>query len=377
MAEGCAVEGLVSDVSLRNPILLEDLDYIHDKLSSEEKGRLAGATILITGCAGFLGYSLLHFFVRFGERLGVRRVIGLDNFMLGQPSWVARLCAEHTGLLDVSNFDIITGDVANVPGAPEADYVIHMASIASPTFYRQFPIETLDANVWGLRRLLDFYVDKPIKGFLFFSSSEIYGDPMPEYIPTDEEYRGNVSCIGPRACYDEAKRFGETMCYLFAQKYGMPITIARPFNNFGPGMSPHDRRVPADFARAVIEGRDIEIFSDGAPTRTFCYVADAVVGYLKVLLHGRFDYFNIGMDRPEVSIRELANIYVEAAQKVFGYHGALRLAPPPDAEYLTHNPNRRCPNIQKARRILGFDPEITVHSGVERFLRFLQYEARS
>lgn len=368
------MEGLVSSVSARNPILSEDLDYIHDKLVPEERERLAGATILITGCAGFLGYSFLHFFACFGEQLGIRRVIGLDNFMLGQPSWIAQLCAEHVGFLDVSNFDIITGDVANVPGAQDANYIIHMASIASPTFYRKYPIETLDANVWGLRRLLDFYAGKPIKGFLFLSSSEIYGDPAPEHVPTDEEYRGNVSCIGPRACYDEAKRFGETMCYLFAQRYGMPITIARPFNNFGPGMSPHDRRVPADFARAIIEGRDIEIFSDGTPTRTFCYVADAIVGYLKVLLHGRFDYFNIGMDRPEVSIRELGDIYIAAAQKVFGYRGALRLSPPPDAEYLTHNPNRRCPNIHKARCLLGFDPEITVYAGVERFLRFLKYE---
>lgn len=365
---------------MNNPILSEDLNYVYHKLSPDEREKLVDATILITGCAGFLGYSFLNFFVRFCQQLGIRHVIGLDNFMLGRPDWLIDLNDRQTHLLSISNFDVIVGDISSVPGACDADYIIHMASIASPSFYRRYPIETLDANVWGLRRLLDFYtakVDKPIRGFLFFSSSEIYGDPPSEQIPTDEEYRGNVSCIGPRACYDEAKRFGETLCYLFAQRHGLPITIARPFNNYGPGMSPYDKRVPADFARAVIEGRDIEIFSDGTPTRTFCYVADAIVGYLKALLHGQFDYFNIGMDHPEVSIRELAEIYVESAREVFGYRGELRLAPPPDAAYLTHNPNRRCPNIQKARKVLGFAPEIVVQQGVMRFLRFLKCEVGS
>ena len=121
----------------------------------------------------------------------------------------------------------------------------------------------MDANVIGLRKLLDYYKEKPIKSFLFFSSSEVYGDPDPNRIPLEEDYRGNVATIGPRACYDEAKRFGETMSYLFAEKYNLPIKIVRPFNNYGPGMNLNDKRVPADFAKAVFENRDIEIFSDG------------------------------------------------------------------------------------------------------------------
>ena len=124
-----------------------------------------------------------------------------------------------------------------------------MASIASPMFYRKYPIETLDANIWGLRRLLDYYMEKEMKGFLFYSSSELYGDPAPEAVPTSEDYNGNVCATGPRACYDESKRFGETMCMLFAQQYGMPIGVVRPFNNYGPGMKINDKRVPADFAK--------------------------------------------------------------------------------------------------------------------------------
>src|SRR5262249_24558360 len=157
------------------------------------------------------------------------------------------------------------------------------------------PLETIDANVWGLRSLLDFYQGKAgLAGLLFFSSSEIYGDPPAEHIPTDEAYRGSVSCTRPRARYDESKPLGGALCSVFARVHGMPITVVRPFNNYGPGMRIDDRRLPADLARSVLDGRDIVILSDGRPTRTFCYVADAVVGYLKCLLHGAFEAFNIG-----------------------------------------------------------------------------------
>ena len=239
-----------------------------------------------------------------------------------------------------------------------------MASIASPVFYREHPIETLDANIWGLRNLLDFYKEKAVNGFLFYSSSEIYGDPSPDCIPTNEEYRGFVSCTGPRACYDEAKRFGETMCMLFSQKYQMPIGVARPFNNYGPGMKLNDKRVPADFAKNILENKDIVILSNGAPTRTFCYIADAIAGYLKVLLYGSYDYFNIGIEKPEITIKELAEIYKEAGEKIFGYTGKVVFDVSADKDYLTNNPQRRCPDISKARKILQYNPQIEVREGL-------------
>ena len=145
----------------------------------------------------------------------------------------------------------------------------------------------MDANINGLRSLLDWSLRRsasaarPVEGFLFFSSSEIYGDPTPENIPTPETYRGNVSCTGPRACYDESKRYGETLCVNFAHQYGLPVQIARPFNNYGPGLKITDRRVIPDFARDILDGRDIVMLSDGSATRTFCYVADAVDGLLQ------------------------------------------------------------------------------------------------
>lgn len=354
-----------------NKIVSNDMNYILENFSSNEKNKFKGSNILITGCAGFLGYYFINFFTSKMDELGIKSIIGLDNFKIGEAKWLQKLSAECKKF-KIYNFDITKDNIEDIKGTENCDIIIHMASIASPIFYRKYPIETLDANIWGLRSLLDFYKEKSIKGFLFFSSSEIYGDPLSEFIPTSEEYRGNVSQLGPRACYDEAKRFGETMCYLFSKQYNIPITIARPFNNYGPGMRLNDQRVPADFAKAVLENRDIVMFSDGSPTRTFCYIADAITGYLKVLTHGKFDYFNIGIDKPEISIKELANIYAAKAKKVFGHEINAKFEVSSDKEYLTNNPSRRCPNIDKARKILDYNPSIYVEDGVEKFLEFIK-----
>lgn len=348
----------------------EDLKYIYENLTDSEKSKFKNSTILITGCGGFLGYYFMHFFDKYGEELSIKKVIGLDNFMLGKSEWITRL--GENPLFDIEKFDIITDNIENIKNSSEANLIIHMASIASPTFYRIHPIETLDANIWGLRRLLDFYMTKNIRGFLFFSSSEIYGNPDKDNIPTSEDYNGDVSCTGPRACYDESKRFGETLCRLFSEKYEMPIGVVRPFNNYGPGMKINDKRVPADFAKAIYENKNITILSDGTPTRTFCYIADAITGYLKILLYGKYDYFNIGIDTPEISVKKLAEIYVEAGKKVFNYSGEVLYETSSDEDYLTNNPQRRCPDITKAKNILNYHPSIKVEMGVERFLSFLK-----
>lgn len=354
-----------------NPVLVEDMEAIFQKLSGPEKDKLKNSTILLTGCGGFLGYYFMHFFAHYAEELSIKKIIALENFLTGTKDWLNNLVETNKDLIKLHEFNVITDSVDTVPGAADADIIIHMASIASPTFYRIYPIETVDANITGLRRLLDYYAQKEIKGFLFFSSSEIYGDPFPEFIPTKEDYRGNVATIGPRACYDEAKRFGETLCYLFNQKYGMPIGIARPFNNYGPGMNINDKRLPADFAKAVVEGRDLEILSDGTPTRTFCYISDAINGYLKVLLHDGFDVFNIGMDKPELSVKEFARIFEEQGKSIFDYKGKISFSESADKEYLTDNPNRRCPDLTKARTILNYNPTVMVQDGIGRYLQFL------
>lgn len=351
-------------------------DLAHIEAALPDRRRFAGATILVTGCAGFLGFMFLQFLVRRAAGLGVRRVIGLENFLLGRPRWCDALAGEFPDILKLHWFDIAKDPIGDIAGAREARFVIHLASIASPTFYRRYPIETVDANVWGLRRLLEFYKGSTaLEGLLFLSSSEIYGDPDAAHIPTDEDYRGNVACTGPRACYDEAKRFGETLCYVFANAHDMPITVARPFNNYGPGMRLDDRRLPADLARCIIEGRDIAILSDGTPTRTFCYVSDAVAGYLLCLLHGRFGTFNIGADQPEISVRAFAEAFRAAGAALTGYTGSVRHETSDDPHYLSDNPNRRCPAIRRAREMLGYAPTIPVEEGVRRYLAFLRDDA--
>ena len=355
-------------------VLMEDLESIYDSLSKEQIDRLKGKTFLFTGCAGFLGYYFLYFLCYYAQKLDVKKIIALDNFLIDKPAWLNQL-AKKTPSLEVMEYDICDTKFSEISKIASADYIIHMASIASPTYYRKYPLETFEANFLGLRNLLEFYKKKEISGLLYFSSSEIYGDPSPDQIPTNENYRGNVATIGPRACYDEAKRSCETLSYLYSLRYDLPIVVVRPFNNYGPGMRLEDKRLPADFAAAVMSNNDIEIFSDGQPTRTFCYIADAISGYLKALVHESFDYFNIGIESPEISVTQLAEIYRDAGKRVTNYKGVVRFSPPPETDYLTHNPNRRCPDITKAREILGYNPTIFVEQGVERFLRFLKQSA--
>ena len=352
-------------------IVEEDLQYICNGLK-KELVRLSGKNLLITGGAGFLGYyliqSVLYWNKTTDESKGVHLTI-LDNFVRGIPKWMSEFEKN-------SNLRFIRCDITNpLPeDLGEFQYIIHAASIASPTYYRKYPIETMDANVNGLRSLLEYCRKQkekklPIEGFLFYSSSEIYGDPTPENIPTPESYNGNVSCTGPRACYDESKRYGETLCVNFVQQYDLPIKIVRPFNNYGPGLKITDRRVIADLFRDVLKGRDITLFSDGSPTRTFCYVADAIIGYYKILIGGRRgEAYNIGVEEPEISVRELSERIVSLARRQLVYSGKVEYKVSIDKDYLVNNPNRRCPVITKARSELGYHPGVPLDKGLKRSL---------
>ncbi len=351
-------------------VIDSDLNYICNHLK-EEFSQIAGKNLLIVGGAGFLGHYLVQAVLHWNE-VSSGKAISLtvfDNYIRGVPEWLSAL--ESNPSLTLVKHDI-TDPLPDDMG--DYQYIIHAASIASPTFYRQYPIETMDANVNGLRSLLEYSLEQnettaPVEGFLFYSTSEIYGDPTPENIPTPETYRGNVSCTGPRACYDESKRYGETLCVNFAQQRGVPIKIARPFNNYGPGLKITDRRVLPDFVRDVLNERDIVMLSDGAPTRTFCYIADAIVGYYKVLVKGRAgESYNIGTEAPEISMKVLAEKVVEQATKLFDYKGKAVFQESADKDYLIDNPNRRCPNIDKARQELGYDPKVTVDAGLEKAL---------
>jgi UDP-glucuronate decarboxylase len=328
-------------------------------------------SVLVTGGAGFLGYYLVQSILHRNASTDAARRIALtvfDNYARGVPAWLA-------ALEGAPGLELVRHDVREpLPPLGDFQFVVHAAGIASPTYYRKHPIETMDANITGLRSLLDYAVaqkekGQPLEGFLFFSSSEIYGDPTADSIPTPETYRGNVSCTGPRACYDESKRYGETLCVNFAQQHELPIAMARPFNNYGPGLKITDRRVLPDFARDVLAGRDIVMLSDGSATRTFCYVADAVVGYYKILVRGRpGEAYNVGVEEPEISMAELGERVVALARELFGYEGKVVLGASEEADYLVDNPNRRCPVIAKARTELGYDPQVGIDEGLRRAL---------
>jgi nucleoside-diphosphate-sugar epimerase len=352
-------------------VLADDLDYCCAQLRSEFETMAAGR-LLLTGGAGFLGYYLIQTVLEWNRRVPAPARIALtvlDNYMRGVPMWLQSVAADPA--LRLVEHDVRTP----LPdGCDEFDYVIHAASIASPTFYRQHPIETMDANVNGLRLLLDRSVQlgdagQGVSGFLFFSSSEIYGDPESAAIPTPETYPGRVSCTGPRACYDESKRYGETLCANFAQRYGIRVAIARPFNNYGPGLKITDRRIIPDLALDLLNGRDLTLHSDGSPSRTFCYIADAIVGYYRILVRGRAgEAYNIGQETPEVTMQQLAAAVVAAGRELFGYSGAIVQRKSADAQYLTDNPRRRCPSIAKARQELGFQPAVSLDDGLRRTL---------
>jgi nucleoside-diphosphate-sugar epimerase len=354
--------------------LAEDWARIEGDLGPQESA-FYGARVLLTGAAGFLGFNFLHFFTYLNKKRSPIeepvRILAVDNYLRGKSRWIVEL-AEEDRNIELCTFDITQPWPSD---NSEFDFIVHGASVASPTFYRQYPLETLDANVTGLRNMLELSRRARIRSMLFFSSSEIYGDPPSHEIPTKETYRGNVSCTGPRACYDESKRLGETLCYIYAQKYKVPVKTIRPFNNYGPGLRLTDKRVLPDFCADALADRDIVLYSDGKATRTFCYSSDAVTGYLLALL-SRHDgeAFNIGSQGPEVAMSDLATLVV----KVSGTNRKVVWRPSNDTDYLVDNPQRRCPDLSKSTSLLGYQPKVGLEAGLARLIewyrRFLPLE---
>ena len=343
-------------------VVKDDLERIRKDLEND-LSCLGGSRFLITGAGGFLGFYLVKFLIYWNTKNPNEKVkiYACDNFFRGRPQWLQKL--KETNKLELIEQDI-TKPLSEKLGSFE--FIIHAASIASPTFYRKYPIETMDANVNGLRLILDRCVnDKSIKGILYFSTSEIYGDPYKNDIPTPETYRGNVSCTGPRACYDESKRFGETLCVSFSQVHNIPVKIARPFNNYGPGLKINDGRVIPDFCSNIFSNQDIVLLSDGSPTRTFCYISDAITGYFKILFSGRSgEAYNIGVETPEISMMDLAKKIISLGYDYFDYQGKLIFGESSDREYLTDNPQRRCPIIEKAKNELDYKPKVDIEMGL-------------
>ncbi len=327
---------------------------------------LAGRTILVTGAGGFLLSGLLDALAAWNDRGSGApcRVLALDDFSSGLPERVAHLRGRH-------DFHWIRGRLPGAVSALEAalpdgaapDYLVHGASIASPPVYRRFPLETIDVNVGGTRQMLEL-ARRGSRAMLFLSSSEIYGDPEDSAIPTPESYLGRVSCTGPRACYDESKRLGETLCTTYHRLFDTPVRIARPFNVYGPGQRLDDGRIVPDLMRAALERKPLVLHSDGRPTRAYCYATDALRGLFDVLLLGRSGQaYNVGNDQRETSVRELSEMVQRLAEPPVP---EIRFEPSQESDYLTDNPQRRCPDLGKLRALSGYAPMVDIESGLRR-----------
>jgi UDP-glucuronate decarboxylase len=350
----------VSNVENMSPVIARDLDEIQQR-TADRLERLAGKTILVSGGEGFLPSYLVDGLLHANDNglTPACRVVCVDNRATADPTRLSHRA-------DRDDFELVEHDVtAPLDLEGPVDFVVHGASIASPTWYRARPLETIDVNVTGTRRLLDLARAKGASGFLYLSSSEIYGDPPPAHVPTSEDFWGHVSSVGPRACYDESKRLAETLCVTYDRLFGLETTIVRPFNVYGPRLRLDDARVVPDFVRDALAGRQITVLSDGRVTRSFCYVSDAAAVLMLLLARSGGGVFNMGND-DEVTIAELAAVVDKAAGNNLG----VRYETSPDPAYLTDNPSRRAPDLGRLEAAIGWRPATTLEEGIGRTIAF-------
>jgi len=350
---------------MKNPIVEKDLLEIFK--AHKNKKYFKKKNVIITGASGFIGFYLSKYLIKYFDKLELSKlyITCIDYNKL------TKNFKKNKKKIFIEKFDVNFDDIKNFN--TRFDIIIHAASIASPTFYRKFPIETMQANVNGLWKLLEQIKNKKTK-VLFFSSSEIYGNPNLKNIPTKESYFGNVNPVGPRSCYDESKRFCETLCYVYSEKYKKitPI-IVRPFNNYGPGLSLNDKRLPADLAKQVLNKNNINLFSSGKPKRSFCYISDAVSGYINAISYNKFEIFNIGNDK-EITVKKFAETFRDGSKKILKHDPKIKFKLSKDRYYLTDNPERRCPDLSKSKKLLGYNCKVNIKQGIENYLNFLKYE---
>jgi UDP-glucuronate decarboxylase len=341
-------------------VIEEDLDDVLRRAEPALR-QLSSKTVLIAGGAGFLPSYLVDALARANDKLldAPCRIVSVDNHATGVASRLQHL----RGRDDVAFVELDVS--AGVSLDERVDYIVHAASIASPTWYRQHPLETIDVNVLGTRHLLELARDHDVDGFLYLSSSEIYGDPPPERVPTKEDYWGHVSSTGPRACYDESKRLAETLCMTFFRLHGTPVKLIRPFNVYGPRLRLDDGRVIPDLMSDALNGRPVTLYGDGRATRSFCYISDFVTALILLLVAGvAGEAFNVGNDH-ETTIGEVA----EAVDRVSGQGLGVRFETSADPNYLVDNPNRRSPDLSKAKAAIDWAPLVDLEAGLERTYR--------
>src|SRR5436309_6819602 len=298
-------------------------------------------TSVVTGAAAFLGSHLTDLLLARGHR-----VIGIDNFVTGSVNNISHLGGNPQFKFiqqDVTEFIFLEGPV---------DYVWHFASPASPIDYLELPIQTLKVGSLGTHKALGLAKNKGAR-FLLASTSEVYGDP--EVHPQTEDYKGNVNPVGPRGCYDEAKRFMEAITMAYHDYHHLETRIVRIFNTYGPRMRLNDGRVLPAFIGQALRGESLTMFGDGSQTRSFCYVDDLVEGIYRLLFSDYAQPMNIG-NPDEITIREFG----EEIIKLTGTNQKMISLPLP-----TDDPKQRRPDITKAKRILGWEPKVSRSEGLK------------
>ena len=309
--------------------------------------------ILIAGGAGFIGSHLADALLARGDE-----VIAVDNFISGRPENIAHL-ADHDRFLfleqDVTDPLLIEGPL---------DAVMDLASPASPNDFATIPLEILAVGSTGTRNLLDLAVIKQARFFLA-STSEVYGDPLVH--PQPESYWGNVSSIGPRSCYDEAKRFSEALTMAYHRVLDADVRIVRIFNTYGPRMRPDDGRVVGNFICQALREEPITLYGDGSQTRSFCYVDDEVRGFLSVLDGDLIGPINVG-NPGEFTMRELAEIVVDLTGS---NSEIITMALPAERE---GDPMQRCPDITLVSSTYGWKPEVSLREGLSKMIPAVRAE---
>jgi len=311
--------------------------------------------ILITGAAGFLGSHLCDRLLGEGHE-----IIGLDNFITGNPGNIAHLTGNEKFSFqkhDVSNYIFVKGKV---------DAVLHFASPASPnplspSAYFNLPIQTMKAGALGTHNSLGVAHANKAR-FLLASTSEIYGDPLVH--PQSESYAGNVDPVGPRAVYDEAKRFAESLTMAYHRAHGVDTRIVRIFNTYGPRMDMEDGRALPNLLKQALLGQPLTVYGDGSQTRSFCYVDDLIEGIVRLLYSNEHLPVNIG-NQTEMSILQFA----ETINRIVGNEAGITYVK--DARSV-RDPQQRQPDITRARQILGWEPKVSLEEGIRKTIPYFK-----
>lgn len=343
-----------------NKVIKEDIEGIIAGFSDLAVFR--NKVVLISGASGFLPAYMVDVLLHLNaidKGFNVKVIALVRN--------LDKAYKRFAHLLQNVNLEIIKHDVClPFSSTRKINFIVHAASQASPKFYGSDPVGTLNANVLGTNNLIQLAHEHKVEKFLYFSSSEVYGQLTQDKIPTSESDYGYIDPTNVRACYAESKRMGETMCVSWAHQYNVPVNMVRPFHTYGPGMDLNDGRVYADFISDIVHNQNIVMKSDGSAVRAFCYVADAVKAFFLVLLNGKpSEAYNVGNDKGECSIIDLAQKLVTLFpdKKLHVIKQEIQ-----QGNYLNSLVSRTSPNIEKIKS-LGWKPSTTIEEGFSRTIK--------